>query len=70
MTDATALQTEIYKIVKAERFTRCPGTPTWPQWENFIEEARDIFLDIDVTYDWSGEYGISAELAEPVEYFG
>ena len=70
MTDATALEMEIYKKVKSYRFTRISGLPTWKQWDNFIDEARDVSIDVEVTYGWSGDYGVLAEVTETIDYFG
>ena len=68
--DAAALELETYKKVKSYRFTRITGLPSWTQWERFMEESDDISIDVEVSYPWSGEFGVLAETREPVDYFG
>ena len=68
--DAAALEIEVYKKVKANRFTRVTGLPSWTQCEKFEDESRDISIDVEVSYLWSGDYGVLAEVSETIDYFG
>ena len=70
MMEAVALEIEVYKKVKAYRFTRIAGLPSWTRWETFKDEACDVSIDVEVSYRWSSDYVLLAEVNKTVDYFG
>ena len=57
-----------YKWIGARPFTRIHEKPTWDQVERLHEEAEDVAMDCDVSYSWSNEHGLLAEILGPVKY--
>ena len=50
------------------RYTRIHGKSTWEQVENLHEESEDIAMKCDVSYTWSDEHGLPAEIMGAVKY--
>jgi hypothetical protein len=60
MAEYTTLEKATYDGIISNPFTRILGKPTWHQKEKLIEEASDLALDMDVSYPWSGSWGLLA----------
>ena len=68
MAEYVALDKEVYDTIRAKPFTKIPSKPTWAQKELMLEEASQIALDCNVSYDWAGDYGLLAEIEGATQY--
>jgi hypothetical protein len=68
MAEYVALEKEIYDSVRGRPFTSIHTKPTWAQKELLNEEAEQIALDINVSYPWSDDYGLLAEIQGEDKY--
>jgi hypothetical protein len=68
MAEYVALEKEIYDSIRGRPFTSIPTKPTWAQKELLNEEAEQIALDINVSYPWSDDYGLLAEIQGEDKY--
>jgi hypothetical protein len=68
MAEYVALEKEIYDSIRGRPFTSIHTKPTWAQKELLNEEAEQIALDINVSYPWSDDYGLLAEIQGEDKY--
>ena len=68
MAEYSSLKDQVRANVFAKPFTRIPGKPTWEDKEKLIQEAEILALDLGVSYDWAGEYGLLAEVQGAAKY--
>ena len=47
---------------------RILGKPTWHQKETLVDEAQDLELVMDISYVWSGSWGLLAVIQGAVKY--
>ena len=58
MTSFHDLKKQVYDEIRATPFTRIHGLPTWRCKEALVKLLRNISLKYDVSYDWSGGFGL------------
>ena len=63
------LETSTFTRMRDMTLTRIQGKPSWHQLEKMIRECETTALDCTVKYEWSGQYGLLAEIQEPERYF-
>ena len=68
MAEYNTLKETIRASVIARPFTRIPGKPSWEEKENLLEEAEEMALEMEVSYDWSDGYGLLAEVQGAAKY--
>ena len=51
MAEYNTLKGTIRASVIARPFTRIPGKPSWEDKENLLEEAEEMALEMEVSYD-------------------
>ena len=68
MTSYHDLEKQIYEDVRAEPYTRIHGRPSWSDKERLIKESKVHALRNKVSYDWSGQYGLLAEIIGAARY--
>ena len=56
------LKKQTYDEIRTRPFTRIHGRPTWRLKGKLVEECKEIALNYDVGYDWSGGYGLLPEI--------
>ena len=44
------------------------GKPTWAQVEKVRQDLYDLALELEVTYDWAGEYGLLGVIMGAPQY--
>ena len=62
------LEKSTYDTVREHRFTRILSKPTWQQKEDLIQEASDIAVEMEVTYDWADDFGLLAMVIGDTRY--
>ena len=69
MGKSTATAAAILQVEKAafNAACKCPltrilGQPTRTQQDKLVEEISDLALECNITYKWSGDYGLLAEI--------
>ena len=62
------IESTTYDSVRQKTLSRIHGKPSWRQKEDLIQEAGDIALECDVSYDWAGDYGLLAVISGPTRY--
>ena len=60
--DVEKLRLATHQSVRANKFTKVNGQPTWQQWRNWCEEAEDEAITVHVSYEWAGDHGLLARL--------
>ena len=65
MTSYHDLEKATYDEIRAKPFTRIHGRPSWRAKERLIKDSRGPALTCRVSYDWSGPYGLLAEIVLP-----
>ena len=68
MAKYTALGKATYDETISKLFTRIMGKLTWHQKETLEEEVLDLALDVDVSYPWSGTWGLLVVIHGAVNY--
>ena len=68
MAEYNTLKETIREIFIARPFTRIPGNPSWEDKENLLEEAEEMALEMEVSYDWSDGYGLLSEVQVASKY--
>ena len=68
MAEYNTLKETIQSSVIARPFTRIPGKPSWEDKENLLEEAEEMSLEMEVSYNWSDGYGLLAEVQGAAKY--
>ena len=58
MTSFHDLKKQVYDEIRATPFTRIHGLPTWRCKEALVKLLRNSALKYDVSYDWSGGFGL------------
>ena len=66
--DYESVRQQTRDAVLARPFTRVAGKPTFEQKEKFIEEAEDLAMNFAVSYPWSGQHGLLAEVMGARKY--
>ena len=66
--DYESVRQQTRDAVLARPFTRVTGKPTFEQKEKFIEEAEDLAMNFAVSYPWSGQHGLLAEIMGAHKY--
>ena len=62
------LEASAYKAIRAKPFTQIHEKPDWYQLGNIIEEAGGFSMDYKVSYAWSAEYSLLAEMQGAPSY--
>ena len=62
------LEDTVYKWVRDRPFTRILGKPTWAQVEKVRQDLCNLALEVEVSYDWAGEYGLLGVIMGAVKY--
>ena len=68
MAEYNTLKETIQSSVIARPFTRIPGKPSWEEKENLLEEAEEMALEMEVSYDSSNRYGLLAGVQGAAKY--
>ena len=58
----------VYKLVRDQPFTRIQGKPTWTEVKKVCQDLSDLALEVEVSYDWAGEYGLLGVIMGAVKY--
>ena len=66
--DYESVRQQTRDAVLARPFTRVTGKPTFEQKEKFIEEAEGLAMNFAVSYPWSGQHGLLAEIMGAHKY--
>ena len=63
------LKKQTYEEIHARPFTRIHGRPTWRLKEKLVDKCKEVALNYyAVGYDWSGGYGLLAEIIGAARY--
>ena len=62
------LEGTVYKWVHDQPFTRILGKPTWTQVEKVRQDLCGLALEVEVSYEWAGEYGLLGVIMGAVKY--
>ena len=62
------LKKQTYDGVRATPFTRIHDRSTWRVKERLIDECKKVALRYDVSFDWSGGYGILPEIIRAAQF--
>ena len=62
------METSTYKKFRNKKLSRIHGETAWSSKEALLRVAKEVALDCDVHYDWSGEFGLLATILGPVWY--
>ena len=68
MAEYVTLEKEVYDTIRDKQITKIPSKPTWAQKELMLEEASQIALVCNVSYDWAGNYGLLAKIKGTTQY--
>ena len=68
MAEYATLEKTIRETIVKYPFTRIQGLPSWLQKTHLIEELEEGAMRCDVSYPWSGDYGLLAVVDGAVKY--
>ena len=68
MTSYHDLEKSTYEAIVAQRFTPIQDPCTWSDKEQLLQEMCDLAVTYDLHYEWAGEYGALAMVANPARY--
>ena len=66
--DLEQIRKDARERVRALPFKKVVGKATWDEVEHFEEEARDVAMNFDVSYDYTADYGLCVLVMPDDEY--
>ena len=63
-----ATEKAAYDWIREHPFTVIHGCPTFQQSEILKQEQISLAVEVEVDYEWSGMYGLMAEVMSETEY--